>query len=88
MNESSNTKKSLILQAAREIGVQKWTPAEIDQYLSVFTIRRTREADGSIDHVTTSFLLGPDGRQIRQYDGIAVTPSTLADDIDRAISSG
>jgi hypothetical protein len=31
MNESSNTKKSLILQAAREIGVQKWTPAEIDQ---------------------------------------------------------
>ena len=31
MNESSNTKKSLILQTAREIGVQKWTPAEIDQ---------------------------------------------------------
>ncbi len=31
MNESSNTKKSLILQAARQIGVQKWTPAEIDQ---------------------------------------------------------
>jgi hypothetical protein len=31
MTESSNTKKSLILQAARQIGVQKWTPAEIDQ---------------------------------------------------------
>ena len=31
MNDSSNTKKSLILQAARQIGVQKWTPAEIDQ---------------------------------------------------------
>jgi hypothetical protein len=31
MNESSNTKKSLILQTARQIGVQKWTPAEIDQ---------------------------------------------------------
>src|ERR1700730_12709258 len=31
MNEPSNTKKSLILQTAREIGVQKWTPAEIDQ---------------------------------------------------------
>src|ERR1700686_4420033 len=31
MNESSNTKKSLILQAARLIGAQKWTPAEIDQ---------------------------------------------------------
>lgn len=31
MNDPSNTKKSLILQAARQIGVQKWTPAEIDQ---------------------------------------------------------
>ncbi|MDQ1405634.1 MAG: hypothetical protein QOG55_1263, partial [Acidobacteriaceae bacterium] len=31
MNESSSTKKSLILQTARQIGVQKWTPAEIDQ---------------------------------------------------------
>jgi hypothetical protein len=31
MTESSNTKKALILDAARRIGVQKWTPAEIDQ---------------------------------------------------------
>jgi protein SCO1/2 len=64
------------------------TPAQIDDYLATFLIKRTREADGSIDHVTTSFLLGPDGRQIRQYDGISVTPSTLADDINRAISRG
>jgi protein SCO1/2 len=64
------------------------TPAQIDDYLAIFKIKRTREADGSIDHVTTSFLLGPDGRQIRQYDGIAVTPSTMADDVDRAISNG
>ncbi len=64
------------------------TPAQIDAYLATFLIKRTREPDGSIDHVTTSFLLGPDGRQIRQYDGISVTPSTLADDINRAISHG
>jgi protein SCO1 len=63
-------------------------PAQIDDYLAVFKIKRMREADGSIDHVTTSFLLGPDGRQIRQYDGITVTPSTMADDVDRAISNG
>ena len=31
MNESLKTKKELILQTARAIGVQKWTPAEIDQ---------------------------------------------------------
>jgi protein SCO1 len=64
------------------------TPAQIDHYLEIFLIKRTREADGSIDHVTTSFLLGPDGRQIRQYDGLAVTPSTMAEDVDRALSNG
>jgi len=64
------------------------TPAQIDNYLAIFKIKRMREADGSIDHVTTSFLLGPDGRQIRQYDGLAVTPSTMTDDVNRAISNG
>jgi protein SCO1 len=64
------------------------SPAQVDEYLAIFTIKRYRAADGSIDHVTTSFLLGPDGRQIRQYDGISVTPSTMADDVDRAMSNG
>jgi len=64
------------------------TPARVDAYLAIFTIKRYHEADGSIDHVTTSFLLGPDGHQIRQYDGIAVTPATMAADVDRAISNG
>ena len=31
MMDELKTKKNLILQAARAIGVQKWTPAEIDQ---------------------------------------------------------
>ena len=31
MNDPANTKKALILETARRIGVQKWTPAEIDQ---------------------------------------------------------
>jgi protein SCO1/2 len=64
------------------------TRAQVDAYLATFLIKRTREPDGSIDHVTTSFLLGPDGRQIRQYDGITVTPSTLADDLNRALANG
>ncbi len=64
------------------------TPSEIDSYLAIFNIKRTREADGSIDHVTTSFLLGPDGRQIRQYDGISVSPATMANDVRRALSNG
>jgi hypothetical protein len=31
MSDPANTKKALILETARSIGVQKWTPAEIDQ---------------------------------------------------------
>jgi len=31
MSDSQKTKKEMILQTARAIGVQKWTPAEIDQ---------------------------------------------------------
>ncbi len=31
MNDSQKTKKELILQAARQISAQNWTPAEIDQ---------------------------------------------------------
>jgi hypothetical protein len=31
MNQDLKTKKALILETAREINVQKWTPAEIDQ---------------------------------------------------------
>lgn len=64
------------------------TPAQIDQYLAIYKIRRQHEPDGSIDHVTTSFLLGPDGRQIRQYDGKEVKPETMAADVSRAISNG
>jgi len=62
-------------------------PADIDKYLAIYKIKRMRASDGSIDHVTTSFLLGPDGRQIRQYDGISVTPATMADDVNRAMSN-
>jgi hypothetical protein len=31
MTEGSNTKKAMILEAARQLGVQKWSTAEIDQ---------------------------------------------------------
>jgi hypothetical protein len=31
MSDPASTKKALILETARSIGVQKWTPAEIDQ---------------------------------------------------------
>ena len=58
-------------------------PAKIDQVLALFKLRRTRESDGSITHSIEAFLLGPDGRQIRQYNALDVSPDAVAADIDR-----
>lgn len=63
-------------------------PEQIERVLAAYNLKRYRGADGSIDHVTASFLLGPDGRQIRQYDGVAVKAETLAADADQVLSRG
>jgi protein SCO1 len=58
--------------------------AKIDQVLALFKLRRTRESDGSSTHSISAFLLGPDGRQIRQYNALDVSPDAVAADVDRA----
>jgi protein SCO1 len=62
------------------------TPADIEAVLRVYQLKRERETDGTIAHVTTSFLLGPDGKQIRMYDTMEVAPDTVVGDIDRTFS--
>jgi len=59
------------------------TPAEIEAVLRVYQLRREREPDGTIAHVTTSFLVGADGKQIRMYNTMEVAPNTVLGDIDR-----
>ena len=58
-------------------------PADIDQVLAAFKLRRMRESDGSIMHSVSAFLLGPDGHQIRQYNALDVSAKSVAADIDR-----
>ena len=59
-------------------------PADIDQVLAAFKLRRMRESDGSIMHSVSAFLLGPDGHQIRQYNALDVSPKAVAADIERS----
>jgi len=56
-------------------------PADIDQVLAAFKLRRMRESDGSIMHSVSAFLLGPDGHQIRQYNALDVSAKAVAADI-------
>ena len=61
-------------------------PADIDQVLAAFKLRRMRESDGSIMHSVSAFLLGPDGHQVRQYNALDVSASAVVADIDRSRS--
>jgi len=56
-------------------------PAQIDQVLAMFKLRRMREDDGSIMHSVSAFLLGPDGHQIRQYNALDVSAAAVAADV-------
>jgi len=62
--------------------------ATVDQVLALFRIKRMRQNDGSIAHVAAAFLIGPDGRQVRQYDVLAVSPTTVIDDIRNVLAAG
>ena len=59
-------------------------PAQVDQVLAQFKLRRMQESDGSIMHSVSAFLLGPDGHQIRQYNALDVSAAAVAADVDRS----
>jgi protein SCO1/2 len=64
------------------------SPAQIDQVLAQFKLRRMREGDGTITHSISAFLLGPDGHQLRQYNALDVSPDSVVADVDRARGKG
>jgi protein SCO1 len=61
------------------------TPAQIDRVLALYHLERTRNPDGTVNHAVASFLLGPDGRQVRQYQPLEVKASAVVTDIDRVL---
>jgi len=64
------------------------TPQEIDQVLAPFKVRRMKEADGSVTHMETLFLLGPDGRQRRIYNGVEVKPAVMSAEAEQLAPRG
>jgi protein SCO1/2 len=63
-------------------------PARITSLMSAFNLQRVREADGSIDHVLSFFLIRPDGSLQSEYCSLHTPPDLLAGDINNLISRG
>ena len=47
---------------------------------------REKGQDGSVGHLVDMILLGPDGTEMREYDGEIVKPKEIVDDVRKALS--
>jgi cytochrome oxidase Cu insertion factor (SCO1/SenC/PrrC family) len=69
--------KLLELARSREADLNGWLfvtgrPGDIDRIIKAFGLHNERLPDGSPNHITQVFLLGPDLRARRQYAGMAM----------------
>ena len=53
----------------------------VEKVMAAFKVRRAVEPDGTINHVIEFFLVGPDGREQRQYSPNEATPEAVANDV-------
>ena len=56
-------------------------PQEIDRVIKAFGVNNVRLPDGSPNHITRVFLLGPDGRQTHEYQGMVMDSAAVVTQI-------
>jgi protein SCO1 len=64
------------------------SPADIDRTLGGFKMFREKEPDGSVSHIVSMFLVGPDGRELHEYNGEIVKPASIVDDVNKSLTNG
>ena len=66
-------------------------PEDVDRVIKAFGVNNDRLPDGSPNHITRVFLLGPDGRQKHEYQGMvmdsAAVVARIRDTLERAGAS-
>jgi protein SCO1/2 len=62
--------------------------ADVDRALAGFKMFREKGPDGSVGHLVDMLLLGPDGREVRDYDGQIVKPKEIVEDVRKALNEG
>ncbi len=56
-------------------------PQNVERVMAPFKVQRRREPNGMIDHVIEFFLVGRDGRELRQYNPNEASPEVVASDV-------
>jgi protein SCO1 len=64
------------------------SPKTIEDGMKNFELIRQRESDGTVDHIIGVFLLGPDGRELREYNGEILNAEGVTADINKALTKG
>jgi protein SCO1 len=64
------------------------SPADVDRALGGFKVFREKEPDGSVSHIVSMFLVGPDGRELKEYNGEIVKPANIVNDVNQSLTKG
>jgi protein SCO1/2 len=64
------------------------TPKQIDAELANFHLTRRRESDGSIEHISQFFLIGPNGHERLILDPMQATADNVAAHLEQAAAPG
>jgi protein SCO1 len=64
------------------------SPADVDRALGGFKVIREKEPDGCVTHIVSMFLVGPDGRKLKEYNGEIVKPANIVNDVNKSLSQG
>ena len=61
-------------------------PKDVDRVIKAFGLKNDLLPDGSHNHITRVFLLGPDGRKQREYQGLLMDSHAVLAEIKSAIA--
>jgi protein SCO1/2 len=64
------------------------SPADVERALAGFKLIREKEPDGSVGHIVDMFLVGPDGREIHEYNAELVKAQQIIEDLNKTLSKG
>ncbi len=63
-------------------------PEDVDQVIKAFGVNNDPLPDGSPNHITRVFLLGPDGRQKHEYQGMVMDSAAVVAHIRNTLGQG